>query len=48
MSMVCVDCHSVDIGYDALVDKNGDLVRMYDDCECLECGSKNVLEERDI
>lgn len=48
MSMICKDCESVDIGYDAVVDKDGDLVRMYESCECLDCGSSNIVEERDI
>jgi len=46
MSMICKDCGSVDIGYDALVDKDGGLVRMYDSGECLDCGSTNIVEER--
>lgn len=48
MSMICQDCKSNDIGFDALVDKDGGLVRMYDNCECLGCGSTNIIEERDI
>jgi len=48
MSMICEQCESTDIGYDAMVDKDGGLVRMYDSCECLTCGSSNVIEERDV
>lgn len=48
MSMICQDCEGYDIGYDAMVDKDGGLVRMYDSCECLDCGSTNIIEERDI
>jgi hypothetical protein len=48
MSMICEQCESTDVGYNAMVDKYGDLVRMYDSCECLECGSTNIVEERDI
>ncbi len=48
MSMICQDCDSNDIGFDALVDKDGGLVRIYDNCECLGCGSTNIIEERDI
>lgn len=48
MSMICNNCDSNDIGYDAMVDKNGDLVRLYDNCECLNCGSSNIIEERDV
>lgn len=48
MSIICKDCDSLDIGFDAMVDKYGDLVRIYDNGECLECGSTNIVEERDI
>lgn len=48
MSMICQDCKSNNIGFDALVDKDGGLVRIYDNCECLGCGSTNIIEERDI
>lgn len=48
MSMICQDCDSYDIGFDAMVDTNGDPVRIYDSCECLDCGSTNVAEERDV
>ena len=48
MSMICEQCDSTDIGYDAMVDKDGGIVRMFDSCECLACGSTNVVEERDI
>jgi hypothetical protein len=48
MSMMCKDCESFDIGYDAVVDKNGDPVRIFDTGECLDCGSSNIVEERDI
>lgn len=45
--MICRLCESTDIGYDAVVDRDGGLVRIYDSCECLECGSNDVIEERD-
>lgn len=47
MSMICQDCESTDIGFDALIDKDGGVIRMYDSCECMECGSARIIEERD-
>lgn len=45
MSIICQNCGSMDIGYDAIVDKHGDPVRIFDSGECLDCGSTNFIEE---
>jgi hypothetical protein len=47
MKMICKDCNSDDIGFDALVDKDGGIIRMYEGCECMSCGSSRIIEERD-
>lgn len=44
MSIICQDCGSMDIGYDAIVDKYGDPV-IFVPGECLDCGSTNFIEE---
>lgn len=49
MSMVCQDCESDNIGWDAWVDQDGNVVGgPYDNCQCMDCGSDNITEERDI
>ena len=49
MSMICQDCESDNIGGDAWVDQDGNVVGgPYDNCQCMDCGSDNVIEERDI
>jgi hypothetical protein len=49
MSMICEDCKSYNIGWDAWVDQDGELLAgPYDNCQCMDCGSDNVIEERYI
>jgi len=48
MSTICSECESSRIGYDAWVDQDGNLIGgPYDNCMCMDCGSSNVVEERD-
>jgi hypothetical protein len=49
MSMICEQCESDRIGYDAWVDQDGNVIGgPYDNCQCMDCGSSNVIEERDV
>lgn len=49
MSYICLDCESANIGWDAWVDQDGQLIGgPYDNCECMDCGSTNIEEERNI
>jgi hypothetical protein len=49
MSMICEQCHSDRIGYDAWVDQDGNVIGgPYDNCLCMDCGSSSVIEERDL
>jgi len=48
MSTICSECGSSNIGYDAWVDQDGNLVGgPYDNAMCMDCSSPNVEEERD-
>ena len=49
MSMICSECGSHNIGYDAWVDQDGNLVGgPYDNAMCMDCEHSTVVEERDI
>jgi hypothetical protein len=49
MSTICSECGSSNIGYDAWVDKHGNVVGgPYDNAMCMDCSSPNVEEERDM
>lgn len=49
MSVICKDCGSSKIGWDAWVDQDGILIAgPYDYCQCMDCGSENLIEERDV
>jgi len=49
MSMICEECGSDKIGYDAWVDQDGNVVGgPYDNCLCMECGHNTAVEERDM
>jgi hypothetical protein len=46
--MICEQCESNRIGYDAWVDQDGNVIGgPYDNCQCMDCGSDNIIEERD-
>lgn len=45
MPYVCQDCDSNNIGWDAWVDQNGELLAgPFDHCQCMDCGSEDVEE----
>lgn len=47
MSMICDVCGSDQIGWDAWVDENGEVIGgPYDNCQCMDCGSNDVIEEK--
>jgi hypothetical protein len=43
MSYICQDCNSNNIGWDAWVDDNGELLAgPFDNCQCMDCGSEDI------
>jgi hypothetical protein len=43
MSYICRDCNSNNIGWDAWVDENGELLAgPFDNCQCMDCGSEDI------
>ena len=41
----CLECQSLDVGWDAWVDADGGVCGgPYDHCQCMECGSTNIDE----
>jgi len=45
MSLKCKICYSDNIGWDAWVDKDGNIIGgPYDNCQCMECGSEDIDE----
>jgi len=43
MSYICQDCNSNNIGWDAWVDENGELLAgPFDNCQCMDCGSEDI------
>jgi hypothetical protein len=43
MSSTCNDCGSDNIGWDAWVDENNEVVGgPYDNCQCMDCGSEDI------
>jgi hypothetical protein len=48
MSTICEDCGGNNIGWDAWVDENGEVIGgPYDNCLCMDCGCSSVIEEED-
>lgn len=46
MSTICSECGSDNIGYDAWVDKHGNIVGgPYDNSMCMDCSSSNVTQK---
>jgi hypothetical protein len=46
MSTICSECGSDNIGYDAWVDKDGNVVGgPYDNSMCMDCSSPNVTQK---
>jgi hypothetical protein len=43
MPYTCQDCYSTNIGWDAWVDQDGELLAgPFDNCQCMDCGSKDI------
>lgn len=43
MTYICQDCDSTNIGWDAWVDQNGELLSgPFDNCQCMDCGSSDI------
>jgi DNA-directed RNA polymerase subunit RPC12/RpoP len=46
MSYICQDCNSNNIGWDAWVDQDGELLAgPFDNCQCMDCGSKDIYKD---
>jgi len=43
MTYICQNCDSTNIGWDAWVDQNGELLAgPFDHCQCMDCGSEDI------
>ena len=49
MSLICNDCNSHLIGWRAIIDQDYNIIdAKHDEGQCMDCGSQNLSEERDV